>query len=63
MPDETDTIIVRSSVEEDRNTGDIVQDEFAVDNCSAKCPNCEQTCSFTAGHPGLHHCGNGHEWV
>ena len=63
MPNEANTIIVSRSVEEDKGTSSVVQDVFAVDNCPAKCPTCQQICDYTAGHAGLHHCKNGHEWV
>ncbi len=63
MPNETDTTIVSRSIEEDRGTSGVVQDVFAADNCPAQCPTCQQSCDYTAGHGGLHHCGNGHEWI
>jgi hypothetical protein len=64
MPNETNTIIVNgSSVEEDKSTSSVVQDGFAAENCSAKCPTCQQPCDYTVGHGGLHHCDNGHEWI
>ncbi len=63
MPNETDTIIVSRSIEEDRGNSGVVQDVFAADNCPAQCPTCQQSCAYTAGHGGLHHCENGHEWI
>ncbi len=63
MPNETTIIIVSSSVEEVKSMSSVVQDGYAVDNCSAKCPTCQQSCEYTAGHAGLHHCEKGHEWV
>ena len=62
MPNEANIIIVSRSVEEDKASSGVVQDVFA-DNCPAKCPTCQQSCAYTAGHAGLHHCENGHEWV
>jgi len=43
MPDETHTLIVSRSVEEDKGTSSVVQDMFAAENCSATCPTCQQT--------------------
>ena len=63
MPDQTNTIIVSRSIEEDKGISDDVQDVFAAEICSAKCPTCQQSCDYAAGHTDLHHCGNGHEWV
>ncbi len=63
MPNETTIIIVSSSVEEVKSMSSVVQDGSAVDNCSAKCPTCQQSCEYTAGHAGLHLCEKGHEWV
>jgi hypothetical protein len=63
MPDEANTIIVSRSVEEDKSISGDVQDVHAAEICSAKCPNCQQSCDYAAGHAGLHHCDNGHEWV
>ena len=63
MPNETDTIIVSRSVEEDKGTSGVVQEVFAAENCSAECPTCQQSCALTAGHAGLHHCENGHDWI
>ena len=63
MPDETHTLIVSRSVEEDKGTSGVVQEVFAAENCSAECPTCQQSCALTAGHAGLHHCENGHDWV
>ena len=63
MSNEVNTIIVSRSVEEGKDSRGIVEDVSVVENCSAKCPTCQQSCSYTAGHAGLHHCENGHEWV
>lgn len=63
MPNETDSIIVSRSIQEDKDASGVVQDVFAVENCPAKCPTCQQSCAYTAGHGGLHHCENGHEWI
>jgi len=63
MPNEANTIIVSRSVEEDKDPGGIVQDAFAAEMCPAKCPTCQQSCAYTAGHAGLHHCENEHEWI
>jgi hypothetical protein len=63
MPNETTIIIVSSSVEEVKSMSSVVQDGDAVDTCSAKCPTCQQSCEYTAGHAGLHHCEKGHEWA
>ena len=63
MLNEEKTIIVSRSVEEDKDNGGVVQDVFSADECSAECPTCQQSCSLRAGHAGLHHCENGHEWV
>ena len=63
MSNEENTLVVGRSVEEDQGTSSVVQDVFAAENCSAQCPTCEQSCAYTAGHGGLHHCDNGHEWI
>ena len=63
MPGETHNSIVSRSVEEDKDTSGVVQEAFATENCSATCPNCQQSCALTAGHAGLHHCENGHDWA
>ena len=63
MSNEETTLIVSRSIEEDQGTSSVVQDVFAAENCSAQCPTCEQSCAYTAGHGGLHHCENGHEWL
>jgi hypothetical protein len=63
MSNEENSIIVSHSVEEDKGTSSVVQDVFAVENCSAQCPTCQQSCDYTAGHAGLHHCEKGHEWI
>src|SRR2546421_9492470 len=62
MPNETDTIIVSCSVEEDKGTSGVVQEVFAAENCSAECPTCQQSCALTAGHARLHHFENGDDW-
>lgn len=63
MPSETHTSIVSRSVAEDKDTSDVVQKVSADENCAATCPNCQQSCALTAGHAGLHHCENGHDWA
>ncbi len=63
MPNEENTIIVSHFVEEEKGTSNVVRDVFVAENCSAKCPTCQQTCEYTAGHSGLHHCEKGHEWI
>jgi hypothetical protein len=63
MPNETNTIVVSRSVEEDKGTRGVAQDMGAVENCPVKCPTCQQSCTYTAGHPGLHLCEKGHEWI
>jgi hypothetical protein len=63
MPNETNTLVVSRSGEEDKSTRGVVQDMRAVENCPAKCPTCQQSCAYTAGHAGLHHCEKGHEWI
>jgi hypothetical protein len=62
MSNEETTIIVSRSIEEDQGTS-VVQDVFAAENCSAQCPTCQQSCDYSAGHAGLHHCPKGHEWI
>ena len=63
MSNEANTTIVSHSVEENKGTSSVVQDVFAAENCPAKCPTCQQSCSYTAGHAGLHLCEKGHEWI
>lgn len=63
MSNENNTLTVGRSVEEDQSTSSVVQEAFAAENCSAQCPTCQQTCDYSAGHTGLHHCPDGHEWV
>lgn len=63
MPNEANTTIVSRSLEEDKDTSGVVQDEFATEMCPAKCPTCQQSCAFRVGHAGLHHCENEHEWI
>jgi hypothetical protein len=63
MANETNTFVVSRPVEEDKDIRDIVQDVLVTENCSAKCPTCQQSCDYTAGHGGLHHCDKGHEWI
>jgi hypothetical protein len=62
MSNEENTIIVSRSIEEDQGIS-VVQDVFAAENCSAQCPTCQQSCDYSAGHAGLHHCPKGHEWI
>ena len=57
MSNEENTIKDSHFVEEDQGIDSVVE------NCSAKCPTCQQPCAYTAGHGGLHHCEKGHEWV
>ena len=61
MPNETHTFVVSRSVEEDKGMRGVVQD--GLENCSAQCPTCQQSCAYKVGHGGLHHCENGHEWL
>jgi hypothetical protein len=63
MPNEENTIIVSHFVEEEKGTSNVVRDVFVAENCSAKCPTCQQSCEYSAGHAGLHHCEKGHEWI
>ena len=63
MPNEKTTLIVGRCVEEDQGTSSVVQEAVAADNCSAQCPTCQQSCDYAAGHAGLHHCPEGHEWI
>ncbi len=63
MTNEANIIIVSRSVEEDKGSSGVVQDVFVTEICPAKCPTCQQSCAYTAGHSGLHHCENGHEWI
>jgi hypothetical protein len=63
MSNEENTKIVNHSVEEDKGTSSVFQEVFVAENCSAQCPTCQQTCEYTAGHAGLHHCEKGHEWI
>ncbi len=63
MSNEENTLMVSHAIEEDQGTSNVVEDVFAVENCSAQCPTCQQSCAYTAGHAGLHHCEKGHEWV
>jgi hypothetical protein len=63
MPDDTRTVIVSRSVEEDKGTSGEIQDVFAAENCSATCPTSQESCCLTAGHSGLHQCENGHDWA
>jgi hypothetical protein len=62
MLNDENTLIVSRSVEEDKGTSSVVQNVFA-ENCSAQCPTCQQSCDYSAGHAGLHHCPKGHEWI
>jgi hypothetical protein len=62
MPQEKNINIVSDPVEEDKSISSVVQNVFAAENCPATCPTCQQSCDYTVGHAGLHHCGNGHEW-
>jgi hypothetical protein len=63
MSNEGTTLIVGRCVEEDPGTSSVVQEVFAAENCSAQCPTCQQSCDYSAGHAGLHHCPEGHEWI
>ena len=63
MSNEENSIILSHLVEEDKDTDNVVRDVFVAESCSAKCPTCQQTCEYTAGHSGLHHCEKGHEWI
>jgi hypothetical protein len=63
MSNEENTIKDRHVVEEDQGSSSVGEDVFAVETCSAQCPTCQQSCEYTAGHAGLHHCEKGHEWV
>jgi hypothetical protein len=63
MSNEEKVSIVSRSFEEDKRDLAVVHDVFAVEDCTAKCPTCQQTCEYTAGHAGLHHCPAGHEWI
>jgi hypothetical protein len=63
MSEEENTIKVSHAVEENQGTSSVVGDVFAIENCPAKCPTCQQSCEYTAGHAGLHHCEKGHEWI
>jgi len=66
MVNEENTPNVSRSFEEDeeeKDTSTVTPDVFGVENCPATCPTCQQSCSYTAGHGGLHHCADGHEWV
>ena len=62
MSNEENTIKDRHVVEAYQGSS-VVEDVSAVDNCSAQCPTCQQSCEYTAGHAGLHHCEKGHEWA
>ena len=61
MAKETNAFVVSRAVEEDKGIRGVVQD--ALEICPAQCPTCQQSCAYTAGHGGLHHCENGHEWL
>jgi len=63
MSNEEQVSIVSRSFEEDKGVPAIVHEIFAAEDCTAKCPTCQQTCEYTAGHQGLHHCPDGHEWI
>lgn len=63
MSNEETTLIVSRSVEKDQGTRSVVQEVIAAENCSATCPTCQQSCDLSAGHAGLHHCPEGHEWI
>jgi hypothetical protein len=63
MSNEENTIMVSHALEEDQGTSNVVEDGFAVENCSAQCPTCQQSFAYTAGYTGLRHCEKGHEWV
>src|SRR2546430_15621113 len=59
MPNETNTIIVSRSIEEDKGTSGVVQEVFAAENCSAECPTCQQSCALTAAAAGARPSANG----
>jgi hypothetical protein len=63
MPNEVYLIATSNSVGEDKDDMSEVHKTFAVESCPAQCPTCQQPCSYTQGHPGLHHCGNDHDWT
>jgi hypothetical protein len=63
MSDQLTTVIVDGSIDEDECTGSDAQDMLAAEPCSEQCPTCQKPCEYTAGHGGLHHCENGHEWI
>ena len=63
MSNEENVSIVNRSFEEDKEDLAVVHDIFAAEDCTAKCPTCQQTCEYTAGHSGLHECPNRHEWI
>ncbi len=60
---EKGSIIERSLGEKENGDLAEVQAVFVIEACAAKCPTCQKPCELTAGHPGLHHCPAGHEWV
>lgn len=63
MSNEENVSVVSRSFEEDKGNLAVVHDVFAAESCTAKCPTCQQTCDYPAGHQGLHQCPNGHEWI
>ena len=63
MFSEENTPVVSRSSEEEKDNSTLTTDIFGAENCPAQCPTCQQSCSYTAGHGGLHHCADGHEWV
>jgi hypothetical protein len=63
MAHEEQVSIVSRAFEEDKRDLAVVDEVTALEGCTAKCPTCQQTCEYTAGHPGLHQCPNRHEWV
>ncbi len=63
MSNEETRSIVSRSFEENKDNLAVVHTVFVVEGCTAKCPTCQQTCEYTAGHSGLHQCPNRHEWV
>jgi hypothetical protein len=63
MSNEEQVRIVRRAVAEDKRELAVAGEVTALEDCTAKCPTCQQTCEYTAGHSGLHQCPNRHEWV
>ena len=63
MSNEEQVRIVSRAFEEDKRDLAVVHEVFAAEDCTAKCPTCQQACEYTAGHAGLHQCPAGHEWI